>query len=84
MISKSEVQPFLGRYQDEENHEPKSQYKLWERLGTTSTLTKPLAGFVLLVIYTLLVTCATNIVVNRPGVHINNGKSTRSIHLVVA
>jgi hypothetical protein len=76
MISKSEVQPFLGRHQDEENYEQKSQLKLVDRLRTSSTITKSVAGFVLLVTYTLLVTCATNIVVNRSGVSINNGKIT--------
>jgi hypothetical protein len=76
MISKSEVQPFLGRHQDEENYEQKSQLKLVDRLRTSSTITKSVAGFVLLVTYTLLVTCATNIVVNRAGVSINNGKIT--------
>jgi hypothetical protein len=75
MISKSETRPFLDRYQDDEADAPRSQRKLLHRLQATSTLTKSIVGFVLLVVYTLLVTCATNMVVNQPGLPINNGKT---------
>lgn len=84
MISKSEAQPFLGRYQDEETDVPQPQRHLLNRLQATSALTKSIFGLVLLIVYTLLVTCATNMVVNRPGLPVNNGKIARSFELVVA
>jgi hypothetical protein len=84
MISKSEAQPFLQRYQNEAADEARSQPKLLARLQAASTLTRSIVGFILLVAYTLLVTCATNVVVNRPALPINNGKIGQASQMVVA
>jgi hypothetical protein len=83
MISKSEAQPFLEQYQNVEAAEPQQQLKLSDRLQATSTLTKSIIGLILLICYTLLVTCATNIIVSQPGLPINNGKNAQATHTVV-